>query len=189
MTIIAVAALPASGNRAYASSDFVWQDWLNNTGYSKNGLVFVLGMLNGSFNIGTPDCSTHMAEEVPRPAVNIPRAMAVQMSSSFITTLIYLIVLFYAITNFGEVLGLDAEFALTPIYLQVAGSNAGAIGLTVVVFLPLVGSAMGSMLTSSRVFWTLARDDAVPFSKSFARLSPRWKNPFNSILFIACFCE
>ena len=115
--------------------------------------------------------------------------MAAQMTSSFITTLVYLITLFYAITNFDNVLDLDAEFPLTPIYLQVAGSKAGAIGLTVVVFLPLVGSVMGSMLTSSRVCWTLARDDAVPFSRVLARVSPRWKNPFNSIIFIACFCS
>lgn len=114
--------------------------------------------------------------------------MAAQMTSSFITTLVYLITLFYAITNFNDVLDLNAEFPLTPIYLQVAGSKAGAVGLTVVVFLPLVGSVMGSMLTSSRVCWTLARDDAVPFSHTLARVSPRWKNPFNSIIFIACFC-
>lgn len=66
ISIVAVAALPSQGGRSHASSQFVWQDWENNTGYTSNGLVFVLGMFNGVFNIGTPDCSTHMAEEVPR---------------------------------------------------------------------------------------------------------------------------
>lgn len=66
VSIIAVASLPRANNREYATSSFVWKDWKNNTGYASGGLVFVLGMLNGSFNIGTPDCSTHMAEEIPR---------------------------------------------------------------------------------------------------------------------------
>ncbi|OJJ03403.1 hypothetical protein ASPVEDRAFT_134398 [Aspergillus versicolor CBS 583.65] len=188
ITIIAVVALPSSHGRSYASSEFVWKKWQNNTGYTSEGLVFVLGMLNGSFNIGTPDCSTHLAEEIPHPAVNIPKAMAAQMTSSFVTTLIYLIILFYTITDFGAILDLEAEYPLAPIYQQVAGSRAGTIGLTVVVVLPLIGSMMGSFLTSSRVFWTLARDEAVPFSTFFSRIHPRWKNPFNSIIFIACFC-
>ncbi|KAJ9151147.1 amino acid transporter [Pleurostoma richardsiae] len=188
VSIIAVAALPSTTGSGHATDNFVWKDWYNGTGYASNGLVFVLGMFNASFNIGTPDCATHMAEEIPRPAVNIPKAMAAQMVSSFLTTLVYLIVLFYAITNFEAIAELDAEFPLTPIYMQVAGSKAGAIGLSVVVVLPLIGSVLGSIMTSSRVFWTLARDDAVPFSGVFARVSPRWKNPFNAILFIACFC-
>jgi choline transport protein len=66
VSVVAVAALPSQGGRSHASNHFVWQDWENNTGYVSNGLVFVLGMFNGVFNIGTPDCSTHMAEEVPR---------------------------------------------------------------------------------------------------------------------------
>lgn len=124
-----------------------------------------------------------------RPEINIPKVMGIQMTTSFITTLLYLIVLFYAITDFDAVLEVTAEFPLTQIYYQVAGSKAGAVGLTVMVFLPLVGSVMGCILVSSRVFWTLARDGAVPFSDHFARVSPRWANPFNSILLIPVFCE
>lgn len=65
-SMIAVAALPSTKGDGYATSNFVWRKWENNTGYTSNGLVFVLGMLNGSFNIGTPDCATHLAEEMPR---------------------------------------------------------------------------------------------------------------------------
>ncbi|KAH8682127.1 amino acid/polyamine transporter I [Xylariales sp. PMI_506] len=188
ISVIAVAALPSQGGRSHASSHSVWQDWENNTGYLSNGLVFVLGMFNGVFNIGTPDCSTHMAEEVPRPAVNIPIAMGTQMVSSFVSTVVYIIVVMYAISDFSAILESTAEFPLVDIYLQASGSTAGAVGLTVVVLLPLLGSVIGSMLTASRVFWTLARDEATPFSDVFRTVSPRWKNPVNSVLFIACFC-
>ncbi|KAI1497649.1 putative choline transport protein [Biscogniauxia marginata] len=206
-SVVAVAALPSSGGRvaadgspapAYASSRFVWADWQNNTGYVSNGLVFVLGMYNGAFNIGTPDCSSHMAEEVPRPSVNIPIAMGTQMTASFLSTIVYYVVLMYGITDFDAVLGTSTAFPLTKIYHQVAGASsagtspeaaaAGAIGLTVVVLLPLVGSLMGAMLTASRVFWTLARDGATPFAPAFGRVDPRWKNPFGAILAVAVFC-
>lgn len=66
VTVLVVGVMAGQTPRSRASSSFVWKDWQNRTGYNSNGLVFVLGMLNGSFAIGTPDCATHMAEETPR---------------------------------------------------------------------------------------------------------------------------
>lgn len=43
----------------YASHNFVWLEWQNDTGYSSNGFVFLAGMLNGAFAIGTPDGCSH----------------------------------------------------------------------------------------------------------------------------------
>lgn len=188
VSVLCVAILPSQGGRSHASTHFVWKDWQNLTGYSSNVLVFVLGMLNGSFSIGTPDCSTHLAEEIPRPERNIPKAMFTQMTSSFLTTLIFLIVLFYSVSDFDVVVDSTAEFLLTEIYLQATGSLAGATGLTIVALLPVLGSVMGSMLTASRVFWTIARDDGTPFPRTFGHVSKRYKNPFAAIIFIACFC-
>ncbi|RYP63232.1 hypothetical protein DL770_009433 [Monosporascus sp. CRB-9-2] len=196
VSVVAVAALSArngsgggEGRAARATSAFVWREWRNATGYTSNGLVFVLGMLNGAFNIGSPDCSTHMAEEVPRPSVNIPIAMGVQMTASFLSTIIYFVVLMYSITDFDAVLNTTAAFPLAEIYRQSSGgSTAAAIGLTAVVLLPILGSALGAMMTASRVFWTLARDGAVPFPHTLARVSPRWRNPLGAILLVAAFC-
>jgi choline transport protein len=41
---------------------------------------------------------------------------------------------------------------------------------------------MGCLLTASRVFWTLARDNATPFSGFFATVNKKHRNPFNSIV-------
>lgn len=43
---------------------------------------------------------------------------------------------------------------------------------------------MGCYIVASRVFWTLARDNATPFASTFSRVSARYKNPFNAI----CLC-
>jgi amino acid transporter len=70
ITIIVCAVLPHTKGSGYASSDFVWREWQNDTGYSRNGFVFCLGMLNGAFAVGTPDVISHLAEEVPRFVLN-----------------------------------------------------------------------------------------------------------------------
>lgn len=66
ITIIVCAIMPHVKGVPYASNDFVWREWQNETGYSSNGLVFCLGMLNGAFAVGTPDVISHLAEEVPQ---------------------------------------------------------------------------------------------------------------------------
>ena len=66
ITIIVCAALPHVKGTGYATNDAVWRNWVNSTGYSSNGLVFVLGMLNGAYAVGSPDVTTHLAEEIPR---------------------------------------------------------------------------------------------------------------------------
>lgn len=68
ITIVMCAAMPQSTGDGYASSHAVWEVWDNGTGYSGDGLAFCLGMLNGAYCVGTPDLTSHMAEEVCQQA-------------------------------------------------------------------------------------------------------------------------
>ena len=75
ITVIVVAVMPSrSGQPGHAPSDFVWKDWQADIGYP-DGFVFLIGMLNGAFSVGTPDCVSHLAEEVGSPGINIPKAI------------------------------------------------------------------------------------------------------------------
>jgi choline transport protein len=71
ITIIICAVLPHTKGKGYASPQSVWRDWQNGSGYSSDGFVFCLGMLNGAFAVGTPDVISHLAEEVPRCVLNV----------------------------------------------------------------------------------------------------------------------
>jgi hypothetical protein len=54
ISIIVCAVMPGLGGGGYATSTFVWQDWENRTGYSTDGLTFLMDMLNGAYAMGTP---------------------------------------------------------------------------------------------------------------------------------------
>lgn len=66
VSIIVCAVMPHVNGVGYASNEFVWRSWSNSTGYSSQGFVFVAGMLNGAYSVGTPDVTSHLAEEIPR---------------------------------------------------------------------------------------------------------------------------
>ena len=76
ITIIVVAAMP----KVHAPNSAVWGDFhANNAAGWSDGVTFLTGVLNGAFTIGTPDAVTHMAEELPNPARDMPKAVAAQI--------------------------------------------------------------------------------------------------------------
>lgn len=64
--------MPHVNNQPYASNSFVWKDWQNDTGWSSNGFVFCLGMLNAAFAVCAPDIPSHLAEEIPKFVPTFP---------------------------------------------------------------------------------------------------------------------
>ncbi|KAL9629145.1 MAG: hypothetical protein Q9164_007003 [Protoblastenia rupestris] len=213
ITIIVCAAMPVVNKVGHSPNSFVWRDWVNSTGYSSNSFVFLLGMLNGAYAVGTPDITTHLAEEIPRyvftatyaraihethlslisdtfrPSVNIPKAILAQFTIGFVTTFLYIISIFYGISNLDTVLEEGSRyFPLAAIYRQAVGSAGGSLGLLILSFLPLFIACVGLYITASRTFWTLARDNATPFSAFFSRVDINYHTPANAILLCAVLC-
>lgn len=95
-----------------------------------------------------------------------------------------MIAIFYGISDLDAVLeSTRFLYPLTEIYLQITGSAGGAFGLLLIMTLPLFISSVGCYITASRVFWTLARDNATPFSNLFSIVSPKTKVQNNAIIF------
>lgn len=85
ITIIVVAAMPEQ----HASNASVWSGSAfsaNNLSGWSDGVAFLTGVLNGAFTIGTPDAITHMAEELPDPSRDMPKAVAAQMILGTLST-------------------------------------------------------------------------------------------------------
>lgn len=111
-----------------------------------------------------------------------------QFIIGFFTAFFYLIAIFYSINDLTAVLNESYLFPLTEIYLQSTGSAGGSLGLLILAFLPSLVAVIGCYLTASRVFWTLARDNATPFSRFFGRINRKQRNPFNSIVLCGVIC-
>jgi choline transport protein len=122
---------------------------------------------------------------ISRPGHNIPKAILAQFIIGFFTALFYMIAIFYSINDLDDVLTSRYLFPLTEIYHQSTGSNGGALGLLLLAFIPSTIAVLGCYLTASRMFWTLARDNATPFSGFFATINQKQRNPFNAIILCA----
>jgi len=179
VTVIVLAAA-----KSHASASFVFTDWQNATGWS-GGVAFLQGMLNGAFAIGTPDSVTHMAEELPHPRKDLPRAIAAQISLGALTGFIYAVALMFAITDLDAVLTSNGSFPLAAVYAQAAGNKGGTFGLLFIVFVSIMICSIGVYITAGRIYWALARDNATPFSTFFSKASARLSCPVPATLFCA----
>lgn len=177
VTVVVCAVMPLRNGKGHASNDFVWRTWENETGYSSNGFTFLAGMLNGAFAVGTPDCITHLAEEIPDAGKNLPKVLFWQVFVGFFTAFFYMIAMFYAINDLPAIFAADSFCPLGDIYLQATGSRGGALGLLIIIILPIICATIGCYITAGRTLYALSRDKAAPFPDHIGSISPRFKSP------------
>lgn len=123
-----------------------------------------------------------MAEEIPRPRTNVPKAILAQYAVGFTTALLYLITIFYSVNDLDSLFSNPWPFPLAELYRQATNSHAGSLGLLVVIVLPTFCTNIGCYITSGRMLWTLGRDDATPFSAWVGKVDTKWGNPWNATL-------
>lgn len=109
------------------------------------------------------------------------------MAFGFLSGLFYVVAILYGISDFDAVLESNYLFPLAEIYRQAAGTDAGSVGLLFLAFLPMFISCIGVYVTTSRIFWTLARDRATPFSHFFSNVNQGTHNPLRAIIFCGVF--
>ena len=182
VTIIVLAAMPKQ--HASTESVFIWNEENNVTGWG-SGVAFLIGVLNGAFAIGTPDGVTHMAEELPNPKRDLPRAVCAQISLGTIYAFLFGVVLFYGINDLDAVVNAPGSFPLAEAYAQATGSTAATFGLLLIVFLSSVPCLIGTFLTVGRTWWALARDNATPFAKFFSHVNEDLSCPVAATVFTA----
>ncbi|KAK3495480.1 amino acid permease-domain-containing protein [Neurospora crassa] len=188
ITIIVISAMP----KRHASDYFVWKSFTENnlTGWP-GGLAFLLGVLNGAFTVGTPDAITHMAEELPHPKKDLPKAIGLQIGLGFLYAFCFAIALCYAITDLDALQGGFNTYPLANIYAQATAhadgtTNHGAtFGLLFIILCSSLLCCVGTVLANSRIYWALARDNAVPLSPLFSRVNETLSCPIPATLFVA----
>lgn len=111
------------------------------------------------------------------------------MTVSSVTTFCFYVAVIYSVTDLTAVLNTSiTTLPLTAMFQQSTRSTGGTFGLLFVYLLNNLVNIPSGYITSGRMLWTIARDDAVPFSPWVRGISRRWRNPFNAHV-ICGICE
>ena len=168
------------------TSEYVWTEVVNNSGWKPNGWSWLFGFLSASWTMTDYDATAHIAEEIKEPERKAPWSIALALGFTWIGGWLYTIVLAYTVGNPKEKLESPVEQPVAQIFYEVIGRQGG-IFFTVCAYLVLNFTAMTAIQAGSRTIWAYARDEMIPFSKFWYITWKKTDTPVNSVwLFTIC---
>lgn len=201
--ISSITVLAASADKQPAGD--VFASWDNKSGWNP-GLTFMLAVGQSmwsyvyspmmvqdilmvaylSHSFSTVDGATHVAEEIPRPGINIPRAMLLSMLIGFLTSVFFSAAILFSCSDFVAII--EAKLPIYEAYLQAIRSPVAAAFLSSWIILLFFGATLGLITTSGRIIWAFSRDNGMPFSHIFREVHQRLKVPANANVLTCFFC-
>ncbi|KAA8910655.1 hypothetical protein TRICI_004089 [Trichomonascus ciferrii] len=171
----------------------VWTTFMNSTGWTNNGIVFMTGLLNPAFMYNGLDSAVHLAEECIHPNRAVPRALVSTILVGFVTAFIYPITMAYSISDLDEILEIGSAIPLYDIWVQASNSKAFGLFFMIILFIVTLGAMTAASTTASRLTWSFARDNGLLCSSYLGYVNPKFEVPlwsifFNSFLVFVCGC-
>nr|POE86611.1 choline transport protein [Quercus suber] len=176
--VISITVL-ACASPDYSSAEFVFTDFINQTGWP-DGLAWLLGLLQGGFGVTGFDATAHMIEELGDPTRQGPKIMVYCVAIGVFTGFIFLLCLLFVAGDVDTVISSPVG-PLGAILFNATGSRAGTVCLLMFPLVCLVFATTAIMTTSSRMTYAFARDRGLPFSRFFARVHPKLDVPLESL--------
>lgn len=160
---------------------FLWQASSSTPVHASYLWLFMLGLLQAQWTYTGFDASAHVAEETLDPRRQAPRAMLMAVLVSGLFGYLLILSLTWAIPDVNTVLHtMDAAGNSLPAVLAIVQLSLGrravvaVLGLTV---LAMWFCGLAACTSVSRTFFAFARDNGMPLSQVWARVSSRHKTP------------
>ncbi|KAL4867648.1 hypothetical protein BDV12DRAFT_186568 [Aspergillus spectabilis] len=181
--ILFITILAAMGRGGYHPENLLLHrnlsGWSDSTGW-------LLSISLGMYSFSASGTCVHLAEEVPNPGKSIPLAINTTMALGISTAVPFIIVLLLGIQDMGAVQ--NAWIPSLEAFYQATGSKVVATFLQACLAALYFATISTQWVSVSRIAWTLARDNVLPYSTYFTQISPTFKFPVRTTLLSASFC-
>ncbi|MFE3047679.1 amino acid permease [Streptomyces albidoflavus] len=164
----------------HQSTHFVFGEFVNNTGFSSSIYVVLIGLLMAQYTFTGYDASAHMTEETIDASTAGPKGIVRSILVSLAAGFVLLFGFTYAIQSYTG--ALDSATGVPPaqILMDALGATAGK-WLLVVIIVAQLFCGMASVTANSRMIYAFSRDGALPFSRTWHKLSPATRTPANAV--------
>jgi amino acid transporter len=166
------------------SASFVFTEVSNSSGWSSDGISWLVGLLSSVYPLLGYDAACHLAEEMPHASRNVPIAMVGSVTVNGILGIGYCIMLLFSTGTLDTLLATPTGFPFMQIFLDATRSAAGATVMSLVITLIAIAATAAGVTSTSRTLWAFARDKATPFDRYFAHVNPSSHIPVRSIVLI-----
>lgn len=168
---IFVCLLAPDTGKAPASLVFGGEGYFNISGWP-DGIAFLIGISGVNWGFSCLDAVTHIAEEIPEPRKNIPKALLCVVAMGFLVAFPINIAMFFKAPD------LENASSITSLLTDAfRGNTIPAIVLGAILIFTLWGTLLGIHTWQSRIVWSLSRDKGFPFHSRMMRIAP---SPFHT---------
>ena len=162
----------------HQSADFVFTEFVNNTGWSNTFYVALIGLLLAQYTLTGFDASAHMTEETRDASTAGPRGIVMSIAVSIVAGWVLLVGVTFAIQDYDG--AIDSGVPPAQIFIDAVGETGGKALLLIVIVAQLF-CGMSSVTANSRMIYAFSRDGALPASQVWHRINPRTRTPTNAI--------
>lgn len=151
------------------------------------GLSFMVGIMGSVFAFVGTDAAFHMSEETHNPSVVVPRSILLSIvinGSCGFAMLLAVVFRMGGLDGFGAATQTGPgklNFPYMSIFEAATSSTSGATVMSVIIVILGACATVGMLASTSRVFWSFARDRGLPFWGTLSHIDPRTTVPIWSV--------
>lgn len=163
------------------SASFVFQEFENTTGWGSS-MAAIVGILQACFGMCCYEAPSHMTEEMNSASKEAPKAIIMSVALGAVTGFAFLLTLCFCIGNISDTANSSTGVPVIQIIYDSTGSVAGTVVLSSMITVIVIASGNSLLAEGSRSIYAFARDNGLPFSNFFSRVSKNRQVPVNAIL-------
>jgi amino acid permease (GABA permease) len=164
----------------HQSPSFVFTHFVNDTGWHNPLYVAAIGLLLAQYTFCGYDASAHLSEETSNASVAAAKGIVRSIWVSWIAGFVLLAGLTFAIQNYAGTQNSATGVPPAQIFIDALG-NGGATALLLVVIVAQLFCGNAEVAAASRMVFAFSRDNALPGSKLWRKVSSRTQTPVNAV--------
>lgn len=167
----------------HTKPSYIFASVENISGWDSNGMAFLVGLINANYSYGMIDTAVHLAEEIPEPEKNIPKALYMTIGLGFLTAWPLAVILMWSLSDFDTILNTPTGIPLLELFhVALRQNKAAAIFMFALVIVCYVFAMIGLYAYMYRICWAFSRDNGLPFSHIWSRVHPKMDIPVQAHL-------
>ncbi|WP_413805271.1 amino acid permease [Streptomyces sp. OE57] len=172
----------------HQSPEFVFTEFVNDTGWSNPLYVTAIGLLLAQYTFSGYDASAHLSEETSNASVHAARGIVRAIWVSWVAGFVLLAGLTFAIQDYTGTQGSATGVPPAQILIDALGTG-GATAMLLIVIVAQLFCGNAEVAAASRMVFAFSRDGALPGSRLWQRVSSRTQTPVNAVwLSVAVAC-
>ncbi|MET7620149.1 amino acid permease [Streptomyces sp. NPDC005408] len=164
----------------HQSPEFVFTKFVNDTGWDNPIYVAAIGLLLAQYTFSGYDASAHLSEETSNASVSAARGIVRSIWVSWIAGFALLAGLTFAIQDYAGTQASDTGVPPAQILLDALGTG-GATALLLVVIVAQLFCGNAEVAAASRMVFAFSRDNALPGSALWRKVSRRTQTPVPAV--------